>query len=137
MLAPASGFVVFVFLASWTATYLNDALLWWGLGGYVVFALLHAAFAFWPGTGAAVSKNAAWQGYAPLLPLVLICLCVGKNETSSAVWLCVLVLDFIAIAVAFVRRSLPAVALALVVTIFAAALWIVTGAAGNGSSVDF
>jgi len=124
LLAPVSGFVVFVFLASWTTMYLNDALLWWGLGGYVVFALLHAGFAFWPGTGAAVSKNTAWQGYAPLLPLVLICLCVAKNETSSAVWLCVLVLDFIAIAMAFVRRSLPAVALALIVTIFAAALWI-------------
>jgi uncharacterized membrane protein len=124
LLAPISGFVVFVFLASWTATYLNDALLWWGLGGYVVFALLHAGFAFWPGTGAAGSKNAAWQGYAPLLPLVLICFCVAKTETSSAVWVCLLVLDFIAIAVAFIRRSLPAVALALIVTIFAAALWI-------------
>ena len=104
LLAPVSGLVVFVFLASWTAIYLSDALLWWGLGGYVVFALLHAGFAFWPGSGATVSKSAAWQGYAPLLPLVLICLCVAKNETSAAVWLCVLVLDFIAIAVAFVRR---------------------------------
>jgi len=124
LLAPVSGLVVFVFLACWTTMYLNEALLWWGLGGYVVFALLHAAYAFWPGTGGVGSKSAAWQGYAPLLPLVLICLCVAKNETSSAVWLCVLILDFIAIAVAFIRRSLPAVALALIVTIFAAALWI-------------
>jgi uncharacterized membrane protein len=123
-IAPIGGLVVFVFLASWTAIYLSDALLWWGLGGYVAFALLHAGFAFWPGSGATVSKSAAWQGYAPLLPLVLICLCVAKNETSTAVWLCVLVLDFIAIAVAFMRRSLPAVVLALIVTIFAAALWI-------------
>lgn len=124
LLAPASGLVVFVFLASWTTFYLSDALLWWGLGGYVVFALLHAGFAFWPGSDATVSKSAAWQSYAPLYPLLLICLCVAKNETSTAVWLCVLVLDFIAIAVAFIRRSLPAVVLALIVTIFAAALWI-------------
>jgi uncharacterized membrane protein len=130
LLAPATGLVVFGFLASWTAIYLNDALLWWGLGGYVVFALLHAGFAFWPGTGAAVAKSPPWQGYAPLLPLVLICLCVAKNETSTAVWLCLLVLDFIAIAVAFVRRSLPAVALALIVTIFAAALWIEVAPSG-------
>jgi Predicted membrane protein (DUF2339) len=126
LLAPASGFVIFVFLASWTGNYLNGALLWWGLGGYVVFGLLHAGFAFWPKADAPVSKGAAWQSYAPLLPLVLICLCVGKNETTAAVWICVLVLDFIAIGVAFVRRSLPAVAIALVVTIFAAALWILT-----------
>jgi uncharacterized membrane protein len=126
LLAPAGGFVVFVLLASWTGLYLNDELLWWGLGGYVVFALLHAGFAFWPGTDAAVSKNAVWQGYAPLLPLVLICLCVGKSETSAAVWFCVLILDFIAVGVAFARRSLPAVVLALAATIFAAALWIAT-----------
>jgi len=132
LLAPASGMVVFVFLASWTTFYLSDALLWWGLGGYVVFALLHAGFAFWPGAGATVSKSAAWQGYAPLLPLVLICLCVAKNETSAAVWLCVLILDFIAIAVALIRRSLPAIALALIMTFFAAALWIET----VGSGID-
>jgi uncharacterized membrane protein len=124
LLAPASGLVVFVFLASWTTFYLSDALLWWGLGGYVVFALLHAGFAFWPAPDATIPKSAAWQGYVPLLPLILICLCVAKNETSTAIWLCLLVLDFIVIAVAFARRSLPAVAMALVVTIFAAALWI-------------
>jgi hypothetical protein len=126
ILAPASGLVVFVFLAIWTGDYLNEALLWWALGGYVVFALLHASFAFWPGADATVSNGTAWQSYVPLLPLVLICLCVGKNETSSAVWICVLVLDFIAIGVAFARRSLPAIAIALVITIYAAGLWILT-----------
>ena len=126
ILAPASGLVVFVFLASWTGHYLNDALLWWGLGGYVVFALLHAGFVFWPGADAPDSKGAAWQSYVPLLPLVLVCLCVGKNETSAAVWICVLVLDFIVIGVAFAHRSLSAVAIALIITIFAVALWILT-----------
>jgi uncharacterized membrane protein len=129
LLASASGLVVFGFLACWTTFYLNDALLWWGLGGYVVFALLHAGFAYWPGPKATAPKSAVWQAYAPLLPLVLICLCVAKSETSAAVWLCVLVLDFIAIAVAFIRRSLSAVAIALVITIGAAALWIVTAPA--------
>jgi uncharacterized membrane protein len=124
LLELASGLVVFYFLATWTGYYLNDALLWWGLGGYVAFALLHAGFAFWPKEDAPASTESAWQSYLPLLPLVLICLCVGKNETSAAVWLCVLVLNIIVVAVAFVRRSLPAVALALIVTIFAAALWI-------------
>lgn len=130
-IAPIGGLVVFIFLASWTGFYLNDKLLWWGLGGYVAFALLHAGFAFWPSADAAVSKKgAAWQSYVPLLSLVLICLCVAKNETSSAVWVCVLALDFIAIAVAFARRSLPAIAIALVVTIFAAALWILVAPIG-------
>jgi len=126
LLAPAGGLAVFAFLATWTGIYLNDALLWWGLGGYVVFALLHAGFALWPRGDSTPPTEGVWQSYVPLLPLVLICLCVGKSETSAAVWLCVLVLNVIAVGVAFTRRSLPAVALALVVTIFAAALWILT-----------
>lgn len=126
LLAPASGIAVFVFLATWTGIYLNDALLWWGLGGYVAFALLHAGFVFWPKDDAPASTEGVWQSYLPLLPLVLVCLCVGKNQTSAAVWLCVLVLNVIVVAVAFARRSPPAVAIALVVTIFAAALWILT-----------
>jgi uncharacterized membrane protein len=113
-------------LACWTGRYLNEALLWWGLGAYTVFAILHACFAFWPKADPAEEKNAGWQSYIPLLPLLLICICVGKNETSSAVWLCVLALDFIAIGVAFARRSLPAIAIALLLTMLAAAMWIVT-----------
>ncbi|HYJ04263.1 MAG TPA: DUF2339 domain-containing protein, partial [Chthoniobacterales bacterium] len=126
VLAPLSGVSIFVLLAGWTGMYLNEALLWWGLGAYVVFAILHAGFAFWPKAGTPDAEPAASQSYVPLLPLLLICLAVGKNETSSAVWLCVLVLDFIAIGVAFARRSLPAIAIALLVTLFAAALWILT-----------
>jgi uncharacterized membrane protein len=130
-LAPIGGFALFVFLASWTGNYLNDALLWWGLGGYVVFGIMHAGLALYPKSAAPISKPAdvAWQSYLPLLPLALICLCVWKNQTSSAVWACVLVLDLIAVGVAFVRRSLLAIAIALVVTIVAAVLWLLTAPA--------
>ena len=85
--------------ACWTASLSERALLWWGLGGYVVFALLHAGFAFWPKR---MRRRVERRGVAKLR-----CRCSrscsfasasGKNETSSAVWLCVLVLDFIAIA---------------------------------------
>jgi uncharacterized membrane protein len=126
LLAPLSGISIFVLLAGWTGLYLNEVLLWWGLGAYVVFAILHAGFSFWPKAETPDAKAAAWQSYVPLLPLLLVCLAVGKNQTSSAVWFCVLVLDFIAIGVAFARRSLPAIAIALLLTLFAAALWIVT-----------
>lgn len=128
LLAPAAGVSVFVLLACWTGIYLNEALLWWGLGAYVVYALLHAGFTFWPKTGASEPEatTAAWQSYVPLLPLLLICLAVFKHEASSAVWLCVLVLNFIAVGVAFARRSLPAIGIALLITLFAAALWILT-----------
>jgi uncharacterized membrane protein len=128
ILVPISGAVVFIFLSVWTGSYLNNALLWWALGGYVVFAALHAGFAVWPKTGVPESTESSWgQNYVPLLSLALIWICVSKNETSSAVWLCLLVLNFIAIGVALVRRSLLAIAVALLLTFTAAFLWIATG----------
>ena len=125
-LAPISGAALFFFLAAWTENYLTDALLWWALGGYVVFAILHASFAFLPKPAVAgpPAVNTAWQSYLPLLPLALIWMCVSTNKASSAVWICVLLLDVVAIAVAFIRRSLPAIVIALLATIAAAGLWI-------------
>ncbi|PZR76932.1 MAG: hypothetical protein DLM73_00895, partial [Chthoniobacterales bacterium] len=123
-LAPISGAVVFFFLVAWTGNYLTDSLLWWALGGYVVFAILHAIFAFWPKPGDPAPKGVAWQSYLPLLPLALIWVCVSNNKTSFAVWICVLILDCVAIAVAFTRRSVVSIVLALVATIAAAGLWI-------------
>lgn len=127
LLVPLSGGIVFAFLAIWTGNYLTNALLWWALGGYVVFSILHAGFAVWPRTTEPRPQSAMWQNYLPLLPLALIWICVSKNETSSAIWFCLLALDFVAIGVALVRRSLPAIAGALVLTFFAAFLWISIG----------
>src|SRR5205085_7225580 len=127
LVAPIAGAVVFIFLALWTTKYLSDALLWWGLGGYVVFAAMHAGFAVWPKLLADDSKSAAWKNFLPLLSLPLIWICVGKNQTSTAVWLCLLVLDFVAIGVALARRSLIAIAAALLLTFFATLLWISIG----------
>lgn len=125
ILIPATGLVVFFFLATWTGHYLNEALLWWALGGYVIFALLHGVVGLIPKREEAFA-NSKWQSYLPLLPLVLICVCVGNDQTSTAVWICVLVLNVIAMVVALSRRSLPAIAIALAVTIFAVGLWVLT-----------
>jgi uncharacterized membrane protein len=125
-LAPISAAALFFFLAAWTENYLTDALLWWALGGYVVFAVLHASFAFLPKPAVAgpPAVNTAWQSYVPLLPLTLIWMCISTSKASSEVWICVLLLDVVAIAVAFIRRSLPAILIALLATIAAAGLWI-------------
>jgi uncharacterized membrane protein len=129
LLAPLAGGIVFAFLAIWTGNYLTDPLLWWALGGYVVFSILHAGFAVWPKAAPEEADKAGWQSFLPLLPLALIWICVAKEETSSAVWLCLLVLDFVCICVALVRRSLLAIAAAIVLTFFSAFLWITIGPA--------
>ncbi|HVF70138.1 MAG TPA: DUF2339 domain-containing protein [Chthoniobacterales bacterium] len=127
LIVPLAGGIVFAFLASWTADYLTSATLWWGLGGYVVYSIFHAGFAVWPRTDGPETEKSRWLNYLPLLPLVLIWMCVWKNQTASAVWLVLLVLDFVAIAVAIMRRSLAGIAIAVVLTFFAAFLWIAVG----------
>lgn len=127
LLVSLGGAVVFLFLAIWTGIYLTNALLWWALGGYVVFSIFHAGFAIWPKTTEEKPGAPAWENYLPLLPLILIWICVSKNETSSALWFCVLILDFVVIAVALLRRSLLAIAGAVVLTFASAYLWIAIG----------
>jgi uncharacterized membrane protein len=129
LLVPIAGGIVFVLLSIWTANKLSAAKLWWALGGYVVFSILHAGFAVWPRMMGTDREKASVLSFLPLLPLILIWICVSKNETSSAVWFCLLVLDFVVIAVALVRRSLLAIAAAVVLTFFSVFLWISIGPA--------
>ena len=42
------GLTVFAFFACWTGFYLTDSLLWWALGAYLLFAVLHTGFTVWP-----------------------------------------------------------------------------------------
>lgn len=127
MLVPLAGGIVFLFLGVWTGNYLSDALLWWALGGYIAFSILHAAFAVWPKPRPAETDQPAWQNYLPLLPLALIWICVSQNETSSAVWICLLLLNVVCVSVAFLRRSGFAIAAAIILTFLSAFLWIAIG----------
>jgi Predicted membrane protein (DUF2339) len=127
LLVPLAGGIVFVFLLIWSENYLAAATLWWALGGYVVFSVLHAGFAVWPRMAGADRAKTPVLTYLPLLPVILIWTCVTKNQTSSVVWLCLLLLDFVVIGVALARRSVLAIAAAVVLTFFSALLWIVIG----------
>ncbi len=126
LFASAAGIGVFAFFACWTATYLSDALLWWGLGAYLLFAMLHSAFAVWPKAASPRTGAIQWQSYIPLLSLVLVWLCVWRNEASPAVWLCVLLINLVAVGLAIATASLRSIVIALLCTIIAAALWIGT-----------
>jgi uncharacterized membrane protein len=124
--ASAAAIGVFGFFACWTATYLSDALLWWALGAYLLFAMLHSAFAIWPKAASPRTGAIQRQSYIPLLSLVLVWLCVWRNEASPAVWLCVLLINLVAVGLAIATASARSIVIALVCTISAAALWIGT-----------
>ncbi len=125
-LAAPAGAAVFTLLAVWTAGYLRHDVLWWALGAYLLFALIHAGFSVWPLTAQAQVKSPfSWTSCVPLLALALLAICVWHGETSFAVWTCVLLVDLIAIGIASRTRSLLALVVALIGTAITAALWIV------------
>ncbi|MFN2509222.1 MAG: DUF2339 domain-containing protein, partial [Chthoniobacterales bacterium] len=125
-IAAPAGAAVFVILGAWTTWQLKHHLLWWALGAYLLFALVHAGFSVWPKRPSAKSAEQNWNGYVPLLALALLFWCVWQGEASFAVWVCVFLIDIVAIALAVSSASLVALVIALVMTIFTAGLWILT-----------
>ena len=123
---PAAA-AVFSLLAVWTGKYLQHDLLWWALGAYTIFALIHSGFTVWPKRPeTAKPASTVWQGFIPLLALVLLFICVWNGETSFAVWACVLLIDLVAVALAWSAASVLALIVALVATLITAGLWVIT-----------
>ena len=133
-IAAPAGAAVFTLFAIWTAAYLQPESLWWALGAYLLFAVIHAGFSVWPQRLETASRT-TWEGYIPLLALVLLLLCVFRGETSFVVWICVLLVNVIAVGLAWTTRSVMALVVALLTTLATAGLWIVTAPPVNESVV--
>ena len=126
-IAAAAGTCVFVILSSWTALFLRDDFLWWALGAYLLFAVIHAGFSVWPARPATTTTiDRGWRSCVPLLALALLFICVADGQTSFAVWACVLLIDLIALALALISLSILALVIALIATLVTAGLWILT-----------
>lgn len=124
-IASAAGVIVFAVLASWTAVYLENRFLIWALGAYFLFALVHAGFFVWPARATALPPSRL-QARVPLLALVLLLFAVWHGETSPAVWLCVLLVNGVALTLAWRVRSMATLLFALLVTLLTCAVWIFT-----------
>ncbi len=125
-ISAPSGSIIFLLLASWTALFLRQDLLWWALGTYLLFALIHAGFSVWPARAETKTAAPIWQSYVPLLALALLFIAVWRGETSFAIWAVVLVIDIIAVLLAITSKSVVALLAALLATLFTAGLWVVT-----------
>lgn len=120
-----AGGVIFLFLATWTASALTEPLLPWALAGYLGFAALHTVLPLALGRWRSEFAAGNWSQLAPPLGLLLVLAAVLKFDTVSwLVWPCVLAVDLIAIALAFFTASLVAVAAALALTLAAMGAWI-------------
>jgi uncharacterized membrane protein len=127
-LAPAhlvAGGMAFLLLSIWTVDYVSTSLLNWGLGFYLLFAILHTAFPIVLQRLRPGAMPVWWGHLFPLLALALVMVPVVRlPELSWLVWVCVLALDVVVFAFALVTASVLAIVGALILTLGAAAVWL-------------
>jgi hypothetical protein len=121
----AAGLAVFALLALWTNERLHLELLMWALAFYFVFAVIHSAF---PIVLCRRDPDAAPTWWSQLFPPLALLLVLGPvlNATivSYAIWPAILLIDLLAIVLAWFSASLVALAAVLVLTLAAAGAWI-------------
>lgn len=122
----AAGAAAFLVLTAWTTGYLTHELLGWALGGYLLFAIVHAAF---PVVLERVRPGAApaWWGHLfPPAALILVLWPLLRSlEAGWLLWGTVLLVDAAAILLALVTGAVLGVVAVLVLTLLVAGVWIV------------
>ena len=119
------GLAAFGLLSYWTLRYLRHELLFWGLGFYMAFAMLHAWLPlllnrFRPASGPYL------YGYAaPVAMLVLILMAIISCDILSFVlWPFVLALGLIALAMAWMAASVLAAFTTLALIMAGVGIWL-------------
>ncbi len=113
----------FLHLAIWTTSRLNQELLIKALVIYLVFGLLHTAFAvLWMRRG---EKLLLPVGWTPILALLLMLLPVLTLDTVGfAIWPAILLVNVVIIALAAMTGVMLPVLVALVLTLITAGAWL-------------
>jgi len=113
----------FLHLMIWTTSSLKTELLPWALGLYLLFGVLHTAFAvLWQRRGESVQGFLSWTPVISLALMMLPVLCL--NEVSIALWPAVLLADALVIGVAIATGALAPVFAALTLTVITVGMWL-------------
>jgi uncharacterized membrane protein len=122
----------FLHLMIWTTSHLRPALLPWALGLYLLFGVLHTAFAvLWQRRGESVQGFLSWTPVISLALMMLPVLCL--NEVSLALWPAVLLADALVIGVAIATGALAPVFAALTLTVITVGMWLFLRLPSNAS----
>jgi uncharacterized membrane protein len=117
------GMLTFLHLSIWTADKLKPELLPHALGIYLVFGLLHTAFAVLMERKS--PNQLPFAGWVPIFSLILLLMPVLCLDTISlAIWPVILIVDLLIIGLAVVSGRLLPVLAALALTLITAALWL-------------
>ena len=132
-----AGIATFALLAIWTHLALTNDLVSWALAFYLAYAALHTAFPLVLERHRPSAAPTAWSQIFPPLALLMMLGPVLKLDSLSLLfWPCVLLVDLIAIAVAFVTASLLAVALVFVLTLGVTGAWLFRMPVTSGSAIE-
>jgi uncharacterized membrane protein len=121
----AGGLASFVLLALWTIAGLKAPTLYWGLGFYLAFAVVHCALPLAMRRLRPASKPLVWGFAAPFLMLALILVAmVACDILSFAMWPVVLLLGMLGVAVAWFAGSILAAGATLLLIMAAFGIWL-------------
>jgi len=121
----AAGVAVFALLALWTNERLHPDLLMPALAFYFLFAVVHSAFPIVLVRRDPDAAPAWWsQLFPPLALLLILGPVLSTSVASTAIWPAILLIDFLAIVLAWFSVSLIALGAVLVLTLVAAGAWI-------------
>ncbi len=127
------GGFVFLTLAVWNFRYLNEELLGWALGFFLLFAAFHTVLPIVLRRLRPAAATPRWAQVFPALGLILMLWPAFEIGASTALWGAVLVADLAAIALAIVTASMLGVVAALVLTLVAVGLWLAQTPVDNPS----
>lgn len=116
-----SGMAVFALLGGWTVDRVGVELLPWALAGYLVYAALHSAFPLVLHRVRADAPYDRWSQYfTPLALLLVLGPVLNSSAVSDIIWPAILLLDLLAIVLAWMTASLVSVVAVLLLTLIAA-----------------
>lgn len=117
------GMLTFMHLSIWTVDKLKPELLPHALGIYLVFGLLHTAFAVLMERKA--PSQLPFAGWVPIFSLILLLMPVlCLDAISLVIWPVILIVDLLIIGLAIVSGRLLPVLAALALTLITAAAWL-------------
>ena len=115
----------FLILCAWTSRYLTNDLLGLALIAYFVFAILHAVFPLVLQRVRPGHSPVWWsQLFPPLALLLVLAPFLKELSISWIVWPFILMVDLLAIGLAFITASLLGIVAVLLLTMLVAAVWI-------------
>lgn len=119
------GIITFLLLAVWTREQVNDALLFWALGGYLVFAVLHTVVPIYMQREHPDRPIGYHEQLFPIIALVITIVPLLEIDSASGIiWPFVLIVNVLSIMVAIVAASVTAIVVVMFVTVGMAFLWV-------------